>query len=345
LSLLQRLCENFQYAEILNRAGREENSAMRLALVAGFALGGFSMNVHRTLKPFNPLLGETFEYIDNELGFRYFAEQVSHHPPISSCYVDSEHYIFYTNSNAKSNFSLAKGALEFHPTGRTFIVFKKFNETISLTKPKAVVRGLLLGNMRLDCYGKVMIMNHFTEETCELEFIEEGLFSSKDKGKMIGAVYDKDRKVQIKLEGNWLSHLDVIYRDDEGNFTKRETIWKKIQIEGNEEERYFFTEFAINLNGLNDELKNALPPTDCRFRPDLRALENQDIDLASSEKHRLEEKQRASRKNMEKNHTVYKPMYFEETYDELNGELVYRYCRDYWKDRESKNFSHFPDIY
>ena len=42
-----------------------------------------------------------------------------------------------------------------------------------------------------------------------------------------------------------------------------------------------------------------LPPTDSRFRTDQRALENGDIDLATQEKHRLEEKQRARRKRWE----------------------------------------------
>lgn len=345
LSLLQRLCENFQYGEILNRAGTEEISSKRLALVAAYALGGFSMNVLRTLKPFNPLLGETYEYIDEDLGFKYFAEQVSHHPPISSCYAESELYIYYTNSNAKSNFSLSKGALEFHPTGRTYLIFKKFKETISFTKPKACVRGLLTGNLRLDCYGKVIINNHFTDEFCELEFFEEGIFSSKDKGKILGAVYDRNRNIQIKLEGNWLTSLDAIYPDSMGDFNIRETIWKKIPIQGIEEEKFFFTDFSINLNNLNDKMKEFLPHTDCRFRPDMRALEIQNIELASSEKNRLEEKQRSKRKEMEKNHIVYKPVYFEETYDELNGELIYKYCKDYWKDRETKNFANLSDIY
>jgi hypothetical protein len=33
-----------------------------------------------------------------------------------------------------------------------------------------------------------------------------------------------------------------------------------------------------------------LPPTDSRLRPDQRALENGELDLASTEKNRLEEK-------------------------------------------------------
>jgi len=35
------------------------------------------------MKPFNPLLGETFElFVPGK--YKYFSEQVSHHPPISA---------------------------------------------------------------------------------------------------------------------------------------------------------------------------------------------------------------------------------------------------------------------
>ena len=38
--------------------------------------------INRTTKPFNPLLGETWEYDDGDL--KIITEQVSHHPPISA---------------------------------------------------------------------------------------------------------------------------------------------------------------------------------------------------------------------------------------------------------------------
>jgi len=43
------------------------------------------------------------------------------------------------------------------------------------------------------------------------------------------------------------------------------------------------------LNYLSDGLKEKLPPTDSRLRPDQRALENGETELAIREKHRLEE--------------------------------------------------------
>lgn len=44
----------------------------------------------RTKKPFNPLLHETYELIHPK--FKFIAEQVSHHPPISAAYCYNDHF-------------------------------------------------------------------------------------------------------------------------------------------------------------------------------------------------------------------------------------------------------------
>lgn len=40
---------------------------------------------------------------------------------------------------------------------------------------------------------------------------------------------------------------------------------------------YSFTSFAMQLNELRKEMEGAIPQTDCRLRPDIRAMENGDI--------------------------------------------------------------------
>jgi hypothetical protein len=47
-----------------------------------FSIAGFESVIDRTTKPFNPLLGETWEYDNGEV--KIITEQVSHHPPISA---------------------------------------------------------------------------------------------------------------------------------------------------------------------------------------------------------------------------------------------------------------------
>lgn len=40
---------------------------------------------------------------------------------------------------------------------------------------------------------------------------------------------------------------------------------------------YSFTDFALMLNDFPDELKAKVAPTDCRWRPDMRKMEEGDI--------------------------------------------------------------------
>jgi len=53
---------------------------------------------------------------------------------------------------------------------------------------------------------------------------------------------------------------------------------------------YNFTYFTLQLNYLPPGLKERLPPSDSRLRPDQRALEEGDLIKAASEKARLEDK-------------------------------------------------------
>jgi hypothetical protein len=80
-------------------------------------------------------------------------------------------------------------------------------------------------------------------------------------------------------------------------------------------------------------------PTDCRRRPDQRYLENGDLNVASAEKFRLEEKQRAARKIREDRLEEYHPRWF----TMQNG--AWMYSGGYWEAREERNFTGCPDIY
>jgi hypothetical protein len=337
LSMLQRLCENFQYADLLNKAAIEENKYVRLALVSAFCIGGFAQSPKRTLKYFNPLLFETYEYIDNDMNFRYFAEQVCHHPPISACYAEGEDWTFNTNTHLKSNFKLWKNKLEFIALSRAFIKLNRFSEKITYTKPVAVVQHLLT-NVYIDCYGTILIRNENSGDYAEVRLYES---NKHEQGKLSGEIRSFEGEVIMYIEGNWLSNIDIVDLKD----FKRKTIWTINPIRGDEEEKYCLTDFSINLNNLTDDLAKKLPRTDSRFRPDQRALEVQNLSLAASEKRRLEDKQRARKREYEKKGLRMKPNYFTASHDEVNSEYVYTYSRDYWKDRKESNFNHLPDIF
>lgn len=64
----------------------------------------------------------------------------------------------------------------------------------------------------------------------------------------------------------------------------------------------------MSLNELDPGMKNILCPTDSRLRPDIRKLEQGDIDGAAIEKTRLEEKQRdANKRRKSKNAEQWTP--------------------------------------
>mgnify|MGYP003428874204 FL=1 len=77
-----------------------------------------------------------------------------------------------------------------------------------------------------------------------------------------------------------------------------ETLWQVDPRPENSTAFYSFTKFAMSLNEIEPHMKlpNGLCKTDSRLRPDVRCLENGNLEGAVTEKTRLEEKQRETRK-------------------------------------------------
>jgi len=80
-SLLQRVAEDMEYTELLDTAAERADSTERMVYVATFAASEYASTIGRVAKPFNPLLGETYEYVrpDKGLGYRFLIEQVREH--------------------------------------------------------------------------------------------------------------------------------------------------------------------------------------------------------------------------------------------------------------------------
>jgi len=55
-----------------------------MAYTIAHFMSQFNLTKGRTKKPFNPMLGETYELVTEE--YRFLSEQVSHHPPVSAYY-------------------------------------------------------------------------------------------------------------------------------------------------------------------------------------------------------------------------------------------------------------------
>ena len=98
LNLLQKCAASTEYASIIDQAALEKNDqALRLAIISVFGCTITTMCERNTSKPFNPLLGETFELITDN--FEFLSEQVSHHPPITAAYCKGKktNFVYWTN--------------------------------------------------------------------------------------------------------------------------------------------------------------------------------------------------------------------------------------------------------
>lgn len=69
---------------------------MRILNIAAFAVSGYASTEGRQCKPFNPLLGETYEADYPDKGLRFFSEKVI--PPVPLKFVKPV-CIFYSYGN------------------------------------------------------------------------------------------------------------------------------------------------------------------------------------------------------------------------------------------------------
>ena len=102
VSMLQRTAEIMEYYELLDKADLEPNPYKRIAYITAFEMAQYCNLDGRALKPFNPVLGETYDLLTKD--FRFMSEQVSHHPPVSAFHGYNEHFECYSNTEVNGGF-------------------------------------------------------------------------------------------------------------------------------------------------------------------------------------------------------------------------------------------------
>uniref|UniRef100_A0A3B4EC03 Oxysterol-binding protein n=1 Tax=Pygocentrus nattereri TaxID=42514 RepID=A0A3B4EC03_PYGNA len=345
--------------------------------VAAFAVSAVASQWERTGKPFNPLLGETYELVREDLGFRLISEQVSHHPPVSAFHTEGLQKDFVFHGSIYPKLKFWGKSVEAEPKGTMTLELPKYNEAYTWTNPTCCVHNIIVGQLWIEQYGNVEVINHRTGERCCLNFKPCGLFG-KELHKVEGYILDKSKKKVCVLYGKWTECMYTVdpatfeahKKNDKRAAEEKKTskqgssaeaeetpqsggdtlevipgsqlLWKITPRPANSAQMYNFTTFAMQLNELDEEMEAVIPKTDCRLRPDIRAMENGDIDLASQEKKRLEEKQRAARKNRSKSDEDWKTSrWFHQGPNPHNSAPDWLFSTGYW----DRDYSEVPDIY
>ncbi|CAL9173964.1 unnamed protein product [Musa hybrid cultivar] len=341
LSSLQKCFEDLEYSYLIDRAyewGKKGNGLMRILNVAAFAVSGYASTDGRTCKPFNPLLGETYEADYPDKGLRFFSEKVSHHPMIVACHCEGKGWKFWADSNLKSKFW--GRSIQLDPVGVLTLEFED-GEVFQWNKVTTSIYNLILGKLYCDHYGTMRIQGN-QEYSCKLKFKEQSIID-RNPHQVQGIVQDRNGKTVATLIGKWDESMHYVYGDCSGKgkgselLSEAHLLWKRSKPPKCPT-RYNLTRFAITMNELTPGLKEKLPSTDSRLRPDQRCLENGEYEMANAEKLRLEQRQRQARKMQE---SGWKPQWFAR--DKESD--TYRYLGGYWEAREDGKWDGCPDIF
>ncbi|CAO2186994.1 unnamed protein product [Urochloa humidicola] len=340
LSSLQKCFEDLEYSYLLDQAyqyGKMGNSLMRILKVAAFAVSGYASSVARPCKPFNPLLGETYEADYPDRGVRFFAEKVSHHPMLIACHCEGKGWKFWGDSNLKSKFW--GQSIQVEPVGILTVEFDD-GEIFQWNKVTTTIHNLILGKLYCSHHGTMHIKGN-RQYSCKLKFKEPSLLD-RNPHIVQGFVEDKDGNRASFLIGKWdesmyYSNSDTFKVRSADQLKGASLLWGKNKPAPNPT-RYNLSSFAITLNELTPGLQEKLPPTDSRLRPDQRHLENGEYEKANAEKLRLERRQRMSTKLQDNG---WKPRWFEQ--DTKDG--MYRYKGGYWETRDEGRWDGCLDIF
>ncbi|GAB5579415.1 oxysterol-binding protein-related protein 1 isoform X1 [Prionailurus iriomotensis] len=388
LSFLQRLTEYMEHTYLIHKASSFSDSVERMQCVAAFAVSAVASQWERTGKPFNPLLGETYELVRDDLGFRLISEQVSHHPPISAFHAEGLNNDFIFHGSIYPKLKFWGKSVEAEPKGtitlellddkenveyiyngillsvvaicnnvdgtRLYYAKRKHSEAYTWTNPTCCVHNIIVGKLWIEQYGNVEITNHKTgdkykskKRLCALYGKWTECLYSVDPATF--DAYKKNDKKNTEEKKN-SKQMSTSEESDEMPMPDSESVfvipgsvllWRIAPRPPNSAQMYNFTSFAMVLNEVDKEMESVIPKTDCRLRPDIRAMENGEIDQASEEKKRLEEKQRAARKNRSKSEEDWKTRWFHQGPNPYNGAQDWLYSGSYW----DRNYFNLPDIY
>eukprot|EP00917_Polyrhabdina_sp_WS-2016_P007982 GHVP01017868.1.p1 GENE.GHVP01017868.1~~GHVP01017868.1.p1 ORF type:complete len:592 (-),score=93.74 GHVP01017868.1:2522-4297(-) len=335
ISFLQRLGENFQYEDLLVRAHREQGANERLLFVTIFALSPFASALGRTFKPFNPMLSETFEQTHRGFFF-VSEQVSHHPPVSAYHCCRKDVYETWGNIQVDTRLHGNSVSVNMIESLKLYINTNGGNkELFHYKRPKLKISNIIVGNFSHELLGGMEISSE-SNCVSKIEFQKKSWFNShhhlvrgliydcngspawaicgnwgkvllckalsqESAGKTLGNMRRKSKveNPQISADSDFDKYVpwsEVLSAANHQATELWDSLWVAIKRGPNTQMYYSFTPYTIELNEIGPEYKTRLPPTDSRLRPDQRALENGDADLATTLKFDLEEKQRQTKR-------------------------------------------------
>ena len=272
------------------------------------------------MKPFNPILGETYQALWPD-GSNIYIEHMSHHPPISRFYIKSKNYTIegYYEFVAKIK-SMIGNCINAQYKGYTRIRFND-GDIVEYQYPIGVINGIFLGARIIEWEENLNFKyytNTNTNNTTNTELLYESnlIFTSKPcfyqsfkektdyfNGEIINVI---TKEVVCNVKG---SPIEKLWFFNSNSYNSNNYIsnndFNPHQYEDNPQDSSYQeywdfekadlikpTDIQSTMKILNIIIKFYILPSDCRYRTDMQALAELDIERADEEKVVLEVLQR-----------------------------------------------------
>ena len=273
---------------ILSKAAFSNDKIERLKWVTTYLMSFLHFSVIQ-IKPFNPIIGETFQCRIGNID--YYVEQTVNHPITLNIYGKEINGEFIIYGHLITDASVYLNSLYTSRLGKCFIKFKD-GTLFRVIMPPITLKGLSLGDRLFNFIDKGLVLD-LTNGLCsyiEMNPEELGFFESFFKSKKSFPDYFRGNIVEVK---------DVSIDENGGNHKLRKNAKTYGNIEGE------WTSF-ISFDGVeywNNNMKTLklfshefTLPSDGRFRPDLINLIDGKEEQSQIEKEKLEVRQRQDRK-------------------------------------------------
>ena len=196
--------------QFFEKAVEEPSAAMRMVWVATHNASQYYLVKGRTAKPFNAMLGETYELVTPN--FKLVTEAVCHHPPIVSMNCEGKGWTL--NKSVQTNIKFTGKQVQIEDIFP--IELDLFPESLNGQKesyviqtPKLVIGNLMIGERFIEPYDTVTIKNQTSGEYCEMTFKQRsGGWRKEVQAEMVSAkVFDKNGSELFQIERRYTDKL------------------------------------------------------------------------------------------------------------------------------------------
>ena len=189
-TMLERITDWFAFAPVLlKKAGACGDKVEAFKQVISFSLSALFRSSQQ-LKPFNPMLGETYQAFWED-GSQIYLEHTCHNPPISHFYVKDSSGLYtlsgYFDMGVEGMIkSMLTNSMVLVPKGRVRIYLPETKQTIDYQFPKITIGGVIFGQRYVVFSGHMKFEDRANGLKC---VIKMNKLTRDSKGKRVHDIY------------------------------------------------------------------------------------------------------------------------------------------------------------